>query len=93
MARVPILHGALVLLRDEAEHRSSAMEAVVLFSEEARRICHVRHLFRVTAVAKIHLHARAAEDAWANVPSHTRSLLAQVITAVYVPSRRPRTPW
>ena len=59
MARVPILHGALVLLRDEAEHRSSAMEAVVLFSEEARRICHVRRLFRVTAVAKIHLRARA----------------------------------
>src|SRR4051812_19256293 len=61
MARVPILHGALVLLRDEAEHHSSAMEMVVLFSEEARHICHVRRLFRVTAVAEIHLRAWAAE--------------------------------
>src|SRR4051812_50168315 len=51
MARVPILHGTLVLLRGEAEHRSSTMEAVVLFSEELRRICHVLRLFQAAAVA------------------------------------------
>jgi hypothetical protein len=30
--------GALLLLRGEAKHRSSTMDAVVLFSEEERRI-------------------------------------------------------
>src|SRR4051812_49503073 len=40
MARIPILHDTLALLRGEVEHRSSKMEAVVLFSEEERRIYH-----------------------------------------------------
>ena len=59
MARVPILHGALVLLRGEAEHRSSTMEAVVLFSEEERRICRgfVLRLFQAAEGAVIQLRA------------------------------------
>ena len=69
MARVPILHGALVLLRGEAEHRSSTMEAVVLFSEEERRICRgfVLRLFQAAEGAVIHLRARAAEPPRRNV--------------------------
>src|SRR3954463_6969577 len=67
MARVPILHGALVLLRGEAEHRAAPREELVLFSEEERRICHVLRLFPVAAVAVIHLRARAAEPPRCNV--------------------------
>src|SRR3954464_12260953 len=61
MDRVPILHGTLVVLRGEAEHRSSMMEAVVLFSEEERRICHVLRLFQAATVAVFHLRAWEAE--------------------------------
>ena len=69
MDRLPILHGALVLLRGEAEHRSSTMEAVVLFSEEERRICRgsVLRLFQAAEGAVIHLRARAAEPPRRNV--------------------------
>src|SRR3954469_8857069 len=67
MARVPILHGALVLLRGEAEHCSSTMEAVVLFREEERWICYVLCLFQAAVVAVIHLRARAAEPPRRNV--------------------------
>src|SRR4051812_42637357 len=67
MARVPILHGALVLLRGEAEHRSSKMEAVVLFSDEERRIYYVLRLFQAAAVAVIHLRVRPTEPPRRNV--------------------------
>src|SRR4051812_14347607 len=69
MDRVPILHRALVLLRGEAEHRSSTMEAVVLFGEEERRICKgfVLRLFQAEEGAVIHLRARAAEPPRRNV--------------------------
>ena len=69
MARVPILHGALVLLRGEAEHRSLTMEAVVLLSEEERRICKVSvpRLFQAAEGAIIHLRAWAAEPSRRNV--------------------------
>src|SRR3954467_8277540 len=116
MDRVPILHGALVLLRGESEHRSSTMEAVILFSEEERRICYVLPPFQAAGGAVIHLrgrgrvrlfipprggrslhaatsYARAAKYSWQNLPRHTRSLFAQVITAMNVSSERLRTPW
>ena len=67
MARIPILHGALILLRGKAEHRSSMMEAVVRFSEEERRICYVLRLFQAAEGAFIHLRARAAEPPRRNV--------------------------
>src|ERR1041384_6147656 len=67
MARVPILHGTLVLLRGEAEHRSSTMEAVVLFSEEERRICHVLRPFQAATVAVIPLRAQAVEPPRRNI--------------------------
>src|SRR3954467_11432436 len=38
-------------------------------------------------------YARAAKYSCQNLPRHTRSLLAQVITAMNVPSERLRTPW
>src|SRR3954464_3780360 len=105
MARVPILHDVLVLLRGEAEHlsrrwrrwsssvRRSGGSAMSSASSKLRRV----RLF-ISARERPSLHAAtsyagAAKYSWQNLPRHTRSLFAQLITAMNVPSERLRTPW